>query len=419
MPIRSLKLRSKRLLRLAGGLFLILFIRAFSIIYPVKMKVLVSNRIGHFCSEINVYLSRISTFGRERAIHLFDFDYFVSNKQLARMYKRKILIIPCIREAVEWNSRLPNAQNYLIEWRHTNDIEGVQLTNPPIIEFTKKEIREGTKIAEKLSIPLNKKIIVFFNRDSRYLDERSDTTIDYGYHDYRDFSIFSMLPAMQAAVKAGYFVVRIGRNFKETLPPNLDQIVDVTNLNLDDLFDIFIVAQSEFVVGTAGGLYQVGAMFRKPILHTNFVPLVTLSFHKSTTCDFFIPKKYFSKKLKRCLTASEISEIGGILFGRVDQYEQNSIDLISNTPKEIEIAVKEMIEVVNGTDEWSSYHQELQERFWQITTPDVFAFFKSAVGQHFYVDHEIWSKVKPYCTVERAFSRIGKNYLTDNQWITK
>jgi putative glycosyltransferase (TIGR04372 family) len=411
--------RLRALPRSCAGLVLILLVRLLSFVRPIQIFWLPVNRIGALAPETAVYLARREIMPADGAIHLFGLDGFISNHQLARMCRRQMTCVPFVLDALRWNLRLSNPERYVVDWPGFLDEDGALLkTKAPEI-FTEDERRRGSEIAARLGIPLDRKLAVFHNRDSHYLSKRPDfSEFDFSYHDYRNFSIETMVPAMQAAVEAGYFVVRIGRDYGEVLPSGLKDIVDITDKDVDDLFDIFIVSKADFLVGTTSGAYTIGLLLRKPLVLTNCVPLMTLCYQKSTELDFILVKKYHSRAQGRYLTASEIHAIGAEQFATGEEFEAAGIDVHSNTPDEITDAVREMMDVLDGKSDWSKEDQRRQDLFFKSAVPDLAKFVRPRYLK-FRSRNDQWDRFSAHLDHASAFYRFGRKFLEQNTWLTK
>ena len=80
------------------ALVFVIFVRLISPIIVIRWHAIISSRIGHFAENLNIYLSE-----KKIGLHklkgkiIFDLFYFgpaISNFQLAKMWKRQIVILP-------------------------------------------------------------------------------------------------------------------------------------------------------------------------------------------------------------------------------------------------------------------------------------------------------------------------------------
>ena len=238
----------------------------------------------------------------------------------------------------------------------------------PNISFNTKEIKDGQVVLKNLGIPKSKQYICFHARDSAYL-ESVLKSVDWNYHNYRDSNIHNYIPAVEEMVNRGYFAVRMGAKVKEKIESSHPQIIDYsTNGNRSDFSDIFIGSHCRFFLCSDGGMSSIPEMFKIPTVNVNW----TLPLNISTWVlnGLFIFKKFYLKSENRFMTFSEIMnlELGGVDTNEI--FSKLNLELLENTPKEINAVTIEMDERLNGTWETTLEDDELQERFWALFGPD-------------------------------------------------
>ena len=131
-------------------------------------------------------------------------------------------------------------------------------------------------------------------------------------------------------------------------------------------------------------------IFRRPCAHINCSAIDLAPNWNSQ--DLFIPKKLWWRQERRYLTFTEFI---GTELGRTQlssQFDQKGIELIENTPAEIQAVTMEMDERLNGTWETTEEDEKLQQRFWDLYGPD---------------------------KLKSPDLRIGAEYLRDNQELLK
>ena len=113
---------------------------------------------------------------------------------------------------------------------------------------------------------------------------------------------------------------------------------------------------------------SIPEMFKIPTVNVNW----TLPLNISTWVlnGLFIFKKFYLKSENRFMTFSEIMnlELGGVDTNEI--FSKLNLELLENTPKEINAVTIEMDERLNGTWETTLEDDELQERFWALFGPD-------------------------------------------------
>ena len=157
----------------------------------------------------------------------------------------------------------------------------------------------------------------------------------------------------------------MGAKVMEAMKITHPRIIDyATNGIRSEFMDIYLGAKCEFCISTGMGLDAIPAIFRRPIVFVNLVPLAYL--HTFRTEFISITKKHFSKEEGRILTMREIFNHGFGFCMFTSDYESKGVELIENTSEEIRGVVVEMVERL--TDTWQPHADDeaLQRRFWEI-----------------------------------------------------
>ena len=373
--INQIKLRISKFVNLILLLIsfpVIIFIRIISPICLIRFGYLISNRIGHFAGNTELYLcekdEKINT-----PNHPFYFDIFflnsdqICNLQLAKMWKRKILIFPrrIIQPMYLANKIIPGATRHEIlqPTQEDRDVHNLMSKCAPHINFSKSEEEFGEKQLLKMGIQKNSKFVCLIVRDSAYVDKLTNTNNDY--HNYRDCDIQYYNLAAEYLSNQGYYVIRMGAIVKNKLISNNIKIIDyATNGMRSDFMDIYLGAKCYFCISSSLGWDGIPEIFRRPIVYTNILPIGYLRTYNSFYLN--LSKHHINKQTRIELTLNEIFEmkVDSILDSK-GFYEKN-IELIENTPDEILDVVVEMNERLNGQWQDDDESKILQTKFWQI-----------------------------------------------------
>ena len=104
-------------------------------------------------------------------------------------------------------------------------------------------------------------------------------------------------------------------------------------------------------------------MFRKSNIYVNIAPL----FHLRLECSnlLSIPSHYYSKKLFRNLTISEITSNNSAVYLKTQNFQDNGIELIKNSPEDIkQLCIEAAKRHVN---EWTDDEgDKLHQRFIKV-----------------------------------------------------
>jgi len=309
---------------------------------------------------------------------------------LKKMWDRVLKIWPShLSTLIELlNSKLPDGELYSIRMPNNDrDVNNVLELVPPHLSFTRDEEEYGRIKLQSMGISSQSLFVCFVGRDPNYL-KLVYADLDTSYHDYRNTDIKNYILAAEELVNRGYYTIRMGSAVVEVLDSNNPRIIDyATNGQRSDFMDIYLGAKCHFFISVGTGIDAIPAIFRRPIVYVNYVPLeYALSWDKNNIIIF---KKHWLDKEKRFLSFREILESGAGRFLYTNQYVDMGITLVENTPDEIRDVVIEMEERLKGTWKTTKEDEILQRKFWSL-----------------YKSSELHGKI---------YSRIGADFLRTYQ----
>lgn len=350
----------------------VLIVRSLQPLAVIRFGPLHSRRIGHFAVNTEIYLcERDAGMHSKRTYDIFYYLNPVSNYQLKKMWDRVLHVSQFsnfIHLVDRLNRLLPGYESHVIPMplKKCRDINGFFSRMPPHLFFTAEEERQGREALRKIGIPEEASFICFIARDSLYLNTMYPS-YNWSYHDYRDSTVGNYISAAEELVRRGYFTIRMGAIVKESLNTTNPMIIDYATKHRDDFLDIYLSAKCVFYIASNSGLDEIPAIFRRPIVCVNYIPLEYVPTWNPVR--LFILKKLWLRKEGRFLTFREILNLGiSRWVGRFggEKYEQFGIDIMENTPEEITAVVVEMDERLKGTWQMSEEDEELQRRFWSL-----------------------------------------------------
>jgi putative glycosyltransferase (TIGR04372 family) len=350
---------------------IVFFIRLFNCFLTIRFGVLYTDRIGHFAANTELYLcerdAKINT-PKNFYIDIFCMgDKPICNHYLLKKWREKFIIWPkwLVELILILFKLIPGGSIHLIpkNTQHDRDVNNLLDKYPSHLSLTEKEEKRGQDILKEMGVPLNSKFVCLLVRDSAYLNSHQPKE-DWNYHNYRDCDIDNYLIAAEYLVEHGFYVLRMGRVVNKPFISNKKGIIDYANSKwVSDFMDIYLGARCTFCISTGAGWDSIPVwLFRKPTIYTNLVPfgyLVTYS-HKL----LLTTKRHFSKTLNRELSMDEIFEKGIAYSLYSNDYYNNSIDLIENSPQEILDVVIEMIEYLRGYVSYNEQEELISKRFW-------------------------------------------------------
>jgi putative glycosyltransferase (TIGR04372 family) len=151
----------------------------------------------------------------------------------------------------------------------------------PLLEFPPDVAARGLAHLEKAGMPRGAWFVALHVRDIRW---RGTTA---GLQAIRNADTASYGPAIEEITRRGGFVVRLRDPDAPLLPP-LANVIDYGGSDIRaDWMDIFLLARSRFVLGSASGPIFVPPLYGVPCVLTNWWPPGMRPWHAS---DIYIPK---------------------------------------------------------------------------------------------------------------------------------
>ncbi len=369
---------------------------------PFKIRIgeLRCERIGHYAYETDRYLCQRDVGMHDGYFDIFFYANSICNCQLQKMIETnlRVLRIPksslLMRRVVKLLRWLPKGSEHVIS------VSGNRVTDPKWslarskvhFFFSNEEEEFGRKTLQKIGIPHGAQYVCIYGRDSVYLD-KSFPERDWAYHGYRDDNISTYLPAAEALIQRGYYVVRMGHIVKEPLQTTNPGIIDyVTKGYRTDFLDMYLPAHCRFFLGNPSGLIAIPAIFRRPMALVNFSQGNGFyNWDINTDNAISIWKRVWVHKEQRFLTFREMTDL--FLPGNYRRKDLSKIadlgglEIIDNTADEIKDVALEMDDRINGAWKMSEENAFLQEKFKKIY-------------------YEIQDDVK--------FTSVGEKFLRDN-----
>jgi len=351
---------------------LLIILRLISPIYLVRFEELLSTRIGHLAGNVELYLcERDHGLNRPKQKYL-DLFYIESgpicNSYLLKKWREHIRVVPrwLAMPIDKLNRRLFSDHIHIVGRNSQNDRDVNNLLDiyKPYLKFSHEEEKHGLNLLEAIGIPKDSKFVCLIVRDSAYLKSHIKNH-DFSYHDFRDSSIANYVLAAEELVRRGYYVVRMGVKVLEKLPMNSPKVIDYAWDGLrTEFLDIYLGSKCAFTISVSTGYDLVPLIFRRPIAFVNVVPVAYLMTYRKELIG--IIKNHYSMALKRNLSLEEIFSLGVGFSLRKNEFLNQSIELIENSPEEIRDLVVEMDDRINNVCITTAEDQDLQREFWCI-----------------------------------------------------
>lgn len=396
-------LKFRNILFLPLGLLIVLGLRAVRPWFLVRIDILISERLGHFATNTELYLCErdagINT-PEKRHIDLWYHNWPVSNRQLARMWGRVLHIWPSwlLAPVRKMNALIPGGEAHRIgeNTQIDRDVHNLLDRFPAHLSFLPEEEERGEAGLRGLGIPVGAPFVCLNVRDGSYLNN-SIPWKSWNYHNYRDCNIRNYVLAAQKLAERGYYIVRVGAVVQEAMNVAHPMIIDyAANGMRSDFMDIYLGAKCAFCISTSSGFDAVPHIFRRPIVFIDQVPSGILATFSSK--EMVITRGHWLRNEKRFMTFREIFESGAGHFLYSKNYENMGIDLIESSPEMIAATVLEMESRVRGAWQGTEEDEALQRRFWEIFPKPLANYnsrplhgeIQSRIGADFLRQHKDW-----------------------------
>ena len=346
---------------------LVLLVSIFDLFCKVRFVLIRDDRIGHFAWITELFLRRVKLkiINGKQTLFIGIASTNPSNKQLLKMFKRKMKIIQLplfIWKVI--NYTFFNERSILIKLKlifgHF-DVKGTEFyeinNSKPILKFTPNEEERGRQLLQKMGLGKDDWFVCFHARDSFFLKKKVGTDIIPAY---RNWNIRDALKAMEYIVSKGGFAIRMGSLVEKELKTNNPKIIDYASKFRSDFGDIYLSGKCKLFIGHGSGINWVAEIFNIPVAWVNTIPFEYPPCNKK---DIYIPKKFWLIKEKKMLTFAGILKLKLGSTMDTKEYDDAGIKLIENTPQEILDLVIEANERLDGTWKTTEEDEKLQQRF--------------------------------------------------------
>jgi len=362
--------------------------------------------IGNSTSEIFLYLIKKKYENEFSDFFYFD-DNHACNKHLNNIIKKNFVIFYFAKHCEFIAKNFKIFERYHLKmpthWTKKNqlfDVNNYEVPNEFL--FSNYQKYEGISFLDSIGYKNNKKIVTLVVRDNFYKDSLKQNK-SWKYHEYRNALLSSYGESIKYLISQGYFVIKIGKGSSQELEINDKNYFDYSRSPLNsDFLDFWIISRSYFTITTGTGIDEVCAIYKVPIVDTNFLPISTIRSGQNFCLTIF--KKIINKQNSLPLTLSQMLEydkIGKYMFKSFSYFQMKEFHdkflLIDNTAEEILDAVKEMHNKLNNIFIEKDLSLDRQKKFWKL--------YRSS-GLY---DEHIKSK--------HINSSIGQKYIIENEWL--
>jgi len=233
---------------------------------------------------------------------------------------------------------------------------------PPLLQLTEQHKENGRAWLVQQGMPEDAWFACLHVREAHTYQE----DVPWSSNKYRNASIQSYLPAIDAITERGGWVVRVGDKTMTPLKGRKNVIDYALSDEKADWLDIFIMGGAMFFFGVSSGPYNVAICFGVPIVGTNWFPLGPMVYSEQ---DLFIHKRFINSKTGKALSIAE--SVAPPLFMSTSPFtiDDNDLEVHENTAEEIENVVVEMMDRLDGRISYSEEDNAQQERYKKMADP--------------------------------------------------
>jgi len=280
------------------------------------------------------------------------------------------------------------------------------LNKKPIYRFSlsDSDIDKGIRLCAKFNIPESAPIVVLHARESGYLGDS---------HSYRNASIENYIPAINYLINEGFYIVRFGdKSMKRFVNPPAQLIDAPFHPEYTDFVEPYFSAVSKFFIACGSGPDNIAIGFGTPVLFINVVMVAAMF---GTEKDLFVPKKFYSHKLRRYLTHEEFILSPAVNFFEDRLFQEAGVEHRENSPEEILMAVKEMNARIDGV--YSTPQEEITKINQRVKTIQSKAhyFRKCTIDPNVWASFPVYAPYLSKMQISMEFIKMNPDFI-GHEW---
>lgn len=344
-------------------LFPLIWILLFAISPLIKIKFifLYRERLGHLIANTDFFI-REQKVNPAKKTYFLAFCHNPANKTVVEIFSQVLHVInnECAFKLMSAFGVFENRFRQSIPFAVDNHI---RFRVPSPFSFSKSQIKSGSKLFEAMGISERDWYVTFHSRDNAFDNQISGSNETYNrMASYRNSDIYKYQGAVSQVIKSGGKAFRVGFPVESAVKFVDNSLYDYSLSKFrSDFADVWVCANSRFMVTTANGIAEIPEMFDVPIIMVNTVPIgcyplgvdslylpKTLTDRNGTPLSFSDQLKYFSR-----------FQIAANQFV-LDAIHSDGLLLKENTDLQLTNVVDEMLRRLNGA--WSpreGYYERL------------------------------------------------------------
>lgn len=351
---------------------IVLVIRCLRPWRTIRLGAIYIEQIGHVVLETATHWA-MQQQQSKRYLDLYWFSsypdlYWISSKSCNHFWdkivKRNFLVYPklYLQPLAFWNKIIPGGAIHCnpiptfpdLPYHYGGLLDKVQVT----MSFLPDEDAEAKAWLCRQGWQEGEPFVCLQVRDSSFKGETGGDGGQGGII-YRNSDIATYVTAAEWLAEQGVWILRMGKKMAKPMPTNHSRIVDYAfHSERSDLLDIWLFSHCDFCITTASGPDMISAVYHRPLLVLNFLPLNLFSWCNA----MHVPKKLVWQTSATPLTCQEYLENQGT----VNYLNQRGIQWIDLSAEEILVAVQEWWQRLQGTWVDTEAYLNRHHRFWEI-----------------------------------------------------
>jgi len=353
------KSRLHRVAQLASGFAVLPMLLVLRLLRPwlrLELCVVGSQRFGHLALEPEVFLSRLEVTGPSlgpRTLHFWSFGRknVQSNRVLAKMWKREVRLAPgiLVGALLRGGALVPGLSLLVTPLSVHGPLNVLDRTDS---QLQRQVNADSRTMLQRVGVKPGTPYVCVAIRDASYY-ARTGTRESKGYS-ILNFELATFEAAVRRLIAHGFAVVRMGTPTSNTMP-DIPGFIDYANSPLrDELSDITLIRDCEFVLSTQTGIDAVALALRRPVMYVDTVRLS--QFFLGTRLATWNPVKFVLSDGGVPMNLSEILNSSFMWMEDPDEFLKSGTQFLRSSSVEIESMVDSYVRERCGQapSEWDS-----------------------------------------------------------------
>lgn len=354
-----MKSRLHRVAQLASGFAVLPMLLVLRLLRPwlrLELCVVGSQRFGHLALEPEVFLSRLEVTGPSlgpRTLHFWSFGRknVQSSRVLAKMWKREVRLAPgvLVGALIRGGKLVPSLSLVVTPLSIHGPLNVLDRTDS---QLQRQVNADSRTMLQRIGVKPGTPYVCVAIRDASYY-ARTGTRESKGYS-ILNFELATFEAAVRRLIAHGFAVVRMGTPTSNTMP-DIPGFIDYANSPLrDELSDITLIRDCEFVLSTQTGIDAVALALRRPVMYVDTVRLS--QFFLGTRLATWNPVKFVPSDGGVPMNLSEMLNSSFMWMEDPDEFLKSGTQFLRSSSVEIESMVDSYVRERCGQapSEWDS-----------------------------------------------------------------